>query len=100
MVSLTGRQVVTGNQHCLLWRRGLENHFELAIAELTRRQLMAGVDNTAKTGKRGASKDPREHDTFLEWYLGEGCLEHNVLAPIERPTKLVPKSRAPMRISW
>ncbi|MET4037669.1 MULTISPECIES: hypothetical protein [unclassified Bradyrhizobium] len=45
-LSLTGRQVVTGNQHYLLWRLGLEDHFELAIAELTRRQLMAmGVDH-------------------------------------------------------
>ncbi len=43
--------------------------FELAIAELTRRQLMAAVENTAKTGKRGASKEPRKHDTFLGWYL-------------------------------
>ncbi|MGY4430652.1 hypothetical protein ACVWWO_003129 [Bradyrhizobium sp. F1.13.1] len=60
MVSSTGRQVVIGNQHYLLWRRGLENHFELDTAEPTRRQLMALVDNPAKTGKRGASKDPAE----------------------------------------
>ncbi|MCS3765793.1 MULTISPECIES: hypothetical protein [Bradyrhizobium] len=79
VVSLTGRQVVTGNQHYLLWRRGLDHHFELAIAELTRRQLMAPVENTAKTGKRAASKEPRKQDTFLAWYLGEGCLDPNVL---------------------
>ncbi|EIG61408.1 hypothetical protein Bra1253DRAFT_06256 [Bradyrhizobium sp. WSM1253] len=41
---------------------------------------MAPVENTAKTGKRGASKEPRKHDIFLAWYLGEGCLDPNVLA--------------------
>ncbi|MBM7488233.1 hypothetical protein ACVWWI_006216 [Bradyrhizobium sp. USDA 3686] len=94
-MSVTGRQVVTENEHCLLWRRGLENHFELAIAELTRRQLMAAVDNTTKTGKRGASKDPRKAATSAKV-----ASSTTVLAPIERPTKLVPKGRATTRISW
>ena len=62
-------------------RRGLRDHCDLAIAALTRRQIMAAVDKIAKTGKRGAAKDLRNHThTFLEWCVGEGYLEHNLLA--------------------
>jgi integrase len=67
-------------------RRGLKDHFDLAIAELTRRQIMAAVDKIAKTGKRGAAKDLRKHvHTFLEWCVGEGYVEHNVLAGYRAP---------------
>ncbi|WP_240543876.1 hypothetical protein [Bradyrhizobium canariense] len=53
-------------------RCGLKDHFDLAIGELTRRQIMAAVDRIAKTGKRGAAKDVRKHThTFLEWGVGE-----------------------------
>jgi len=67
-------------------RRGLKDHFDLAIAELTRRQIMAAVDKIAKTGKRGAAKDLRKHvHTLLEWCVGEGYVEHNVLAGYRAP---------------
>jgi len=46
-------------------RRGLKDHFDLAIAELTRRQIIAAVDKIAKTGKRGAAKDLRKHVPHL-----------------------------------
>jgi len=47
---------------------------------------MAAVDSIAKTGKRGAAKDLRKHKhTFLEWCVGEGYLEHNVLAGYRAP---------------
>jgi hypothetical protein len=67
-------------------RRGLKDHFDRAIGELTRRQIMAAVDKIAKTGKRGAAKDlhKRTH-TLLEWSVGEGYVEHNVLAGYRAP---------------
>ena len=47
---------------------------------------MATVDSIAKIGKRGAAKDLRKHThTFLEWCVGEGYLEHNVLAGYRAP---------------
>ena len=62
-------------------RHGLKNHFDLGIGKLTRRQIMAAVDSIAQTGKGGAAKDLRNHThTFLEWCVGEGYLEHNLLA--------------------
>src|SRR5882672_11124339 len=79
--SLTGRQVVKWKPAMSALRRGLKDHFDLAIGELTRRQIMAAVDRIAKTGKRGAAKDLRKHvHTLLEWCVGEGYVEHNVLA--------------------
>jgi integrase len=84
--SLTGRQVVNWKPAMSALRRGLKDHFGLAIAELTRRQIMAAVDKIAKTGKRGAAKDLRKHThTFLEWCVGEGYVEHNVLAGYRAP---------------
>ncbi|MGY4414896.1 hypothetical protein ACVWW4_006632 [Bradyrhizobium sp. LB7.1] len=72
-MSLTGRQVVNWKPAMSALRRGLKDHFDLAIAELTRRQIMAAVDRIGKTGKRGAAKDLRKHThTFLEWCVGEG----------------------------
>jgi integrase len=66
-------------------RRGLKDHFDLAVAALTRRQIMAAVDKIAKTGKRGAAKDLRKHvHTFLGC-VGEGYVEHNVLAGYRAP---------------
>jgi type II secretory pathway component PulJ len=84
--SLTGRQVVNWKPAMSALRRGLKDHFDLAIAALTRRQIMAAVDKIAKTGKRGAAKDLRKHvHTFLEWCVGEGYVEHNVLAGYRAP---------------
>jgi hypothetical protein len=84
--SLTGRQVVNWKPAMSALRRGLKDHFDLAIGELTRRQIMAAVDRVAKTGKRGAAKDLRKHaHTFLEWCVGEGYVEHNVLAGYRAP---------------
>nr|WP_271593093.1 hypothetical protein [Bradyrhizobium sp. CCBAU 65884] len=66
-------------------RRGLKAHVDLAVGDLTRRQIMAAVDKIAKTGKRGAAKDLRKHaHTFLEWCVGEGYVEHNVLDRLSR----------------
>jgi hypothetical protein len=59
--SLTGRQVVNWKPAMSALRRGLKDHFDLAVAALTRRQIMAAVDKIAKTGKRGAAKDLRKH---------------------------------------
>lgn len=51
---------------------------------------MAAVDKIAKTGKRGAAKDLRKHvHTFLEWCIGEGYVEHNVLAGYRAPKETV-----------
>ena len=61
--SLTGRQVVNWKPAMSALRRGLKDHFDLAISELTRRQIMAAVDRIAKTGKRGAAKDLRKNLT-------------------------------------
>src|SRR6516225_5979461 len=84
--SLTGRQVVNWKPAMSALRRGLRDHCDLAIAALTRRQIMAAVDKIAKTGKRGAAKDLRKHvHTFLEWCVGEGYVEHNVLAGYRAP---------------
>jgi Arm DNA-binding domain len=84
--SLTGRQVVNWKPAMSALRRGLKDHFDLAIGELTRRQIMAAVDRIAKTGKRGAAKDLRKHThTLLEWCVGEGYVEHNVLAGYRAP---------------
>lgn len=55
-------------------RRGLEDHFELAIAELTRRQLMAAVDNTAKTGKSRSIKGPAQARSYLPRVVTSGAL--------------------------
>lgn len=85
-MALTGRQVVNWKPAMSALRRGLKDHFDLAIAEFTRRQIMAAVDRIAKTGKRGAAKDLRKHThTFLEWCVGEGYVDHNVLAGYRVP---------------
>ncbi|MDE5466146.1 integrase arm-type DNA-binding domain-containing protein [Bradyrhizobium sp. CSS354] len=84
--SLTGRQVVNWKPALSALRRGLKEHSESAVGDLTRRQIMAAVDKIAKTGKRGAAKDLRKHThTFLEWCVGEGYLDHNVLAGYREP---------------
>jgi integrase len=84
--SLPGRQVVNWKPAMSALRRGLKDHFDLAVAALTRRQIMAAVDKIAKTGKRGAAKDLRKHvHTFLERCVGEGYVEHNVLAGYRAP---------------
>jgi integrase len=85
-MSLTGRQVVNWKPAMSALRRGPKAHVDLAIGELTRRQIMAAVDKIAKSGKRGAAKDLRKHaHTFLEWCVGEGYVEHNVLAGYRAP---------------
>ncbi|MGY3582895.1 integrase [Bradyrhizobium sp. USDA 4341] len=84
--SLTGRQVVNWKPAMSALRRGLKEHAESGIGDLTRRQIMAAVDRVAKTGKRGAAKDLRKHThTFLEWCVGEGYVGHNVLAGYREP---------------
>jgi hypothetical protein len=42
--SLTGRQVVNWKPAMSALRRGLKAHVDLAIGDLTRRQIMAAVD--------------------------------------------------------
>jgi integrase len=67
-------------------RRGLKDHAESGVGDLTRRQIMAAVDKIAKTGKRGAAKDLRKHvHTFLEWCVSEGYVDHNVLGGYREP---------------
>ena len=84
--SLTGRQVVNWKPAMSALRRGLKDHAESAVGDLTRRQIMAAVDKIAKTGKRGAAKDLRKHvHTFLEWCVSEGYVDHNVLAGYREP---------------
>ncbi|WP_257169710.1 integrase arm-type DNA-binding domain-containing protein [Bradyrhizobium sp. SRS-191] len=84
--SLTGRQVVNWRPAMSALRRGLKGHFDSSAADLTRREIMAAVDKIARTGKRGAAKDFRKHvHTFLEWCVGEGYVEHNVLAGYRAP---------------
>ncbi|MET4606683.1 integrase [Bradyrhizobium sp. JR4.1] len=84
--SLTGRQVVNWKPAMSALRRGLKEHAESAVGDLTRRQIMAAVDKIAKTGKRGAAKDLRKHiHTYLEWCVGEGYVDHNVLAGYREP---------------
>ena len=84
--SLTGRQVVNWKPAMSALRRGLKAHADRAIGDLTRRQIMAAVDKVAKTGKRGAAKDLRKHaHTFFEWCVGEGYVEHNVVAGYRAP---------------
>jgi site-specific recombinase XerC len=83
---LTGRQVVNWKPALSALRRGLKEHAESGVGDLTRRQIMAAVDKIAKTGKRGAAKDLRKHThTFLEWCVGEGYVDHNVLAGYREP---------------
>ena len=84
--SLTGRQVVNWKPAMSALRRGLKDHAESGVGDLTRRQIMAAVDKIAKTGKRGAAKDLRKHvHTFLEWCVSEGYVDHNVLAGYREP---------------
>jgi integrase len=84
--SLTGRQVVNWKPAMSALRRGLKDHAESGVGDLTRRQIMAAVDKIAKTGKRGAAKDLRKHiHTFLEWCVSEGYADHNVLAGYREP---------------
>jgi integrase len=84
--SLTGRQVVNWKPPMSALRRGLKDHAESGVGDLTRRQIMAAVDKIAKTGKRGAAKDLRKHvHTFLEWCVSEGYVDHNVLAGYREP---------------
>ncbi|MCP3463485.1 integrase family protein [Bradyrhizobium sp. CCGUVB23] len=84
--SLTGRQVVNWKPAMSALRRGHRQHAESGVGDLTRRQIMASVDRVAKTGKRGAAKDLRKHThTFLEWCVGEGYVDHNVLAGYREP---------------
>ncbi|WP_316189487.1 tyrosine-type recombinase/integrase [Bradyrhizobium sp. SZCCHNS1054] len=84
--SLTDRRVVNWKPALSALRRGLKEHAENGVGDLTRRQIMAAVDRVAKTGKRGAAKDLRKHThTFLEWCVGEGYVDHNVLAGYREP---------------
>jgi integrase len=83
---LTGRQVVNWKPAMSALRRGLKDHAESGVGDLTRRQIMAAVDKIAKTGKRGAAKDLRKHThTFLEWCVSEGYVDHNVVAGYREP---------------
>lgn len=85
-MSLTGRQVVNWKPAMSALRRGLKDHAESGVGDLTRRQIMAAVDKIAKTGRRGAAKDLRKHvHTFLEWCVSEGYVDHNVLAGYREP---------------
>ncbi|MHC2337004.1 tyrosine-type recombinase/integrase [Bradyrhizobium sp. USDA 4454] len=85
-MSLTGRQVVNWKPAMSALRRGLKEHADSGVGDLTRRQIMAAVDKVTKTGKRGAAKDLRKHThTFLEWCVGEGYVDHNVLAGYREP---------------
>ncbi|WP_141341154.1 integrase arm-type DNA-binding domain-containing protein [Bradyrhizobium sp. USDA 3458] len=85
-MSLTGRQVVNWKPAMSALRRGLKEHVDSGVGDLTRRQIMAAVDKVTKTGKRGAAKDLRKHThTFLEWCVGEGYVDHNVLAGYREP---------------
>lgn len=84
--SLTGRQVVNWKPAMSALRRGLKDNAESGVGDLTRRQIMAAVDKVNKTGKRGAARDLRKHThTFLEWCVGEGYVDHNVLAGYREP---------------
>ena len=84
--SLTGRQVVNWKPAMSALRRGLKEHAAIAVGDLTRRQIMAAVDKVARTGKRGAAKDLRKNThTFLAWCVGEGYVDHNVLAGYREP---------------
>ncbi|WP_050631791.1 tyrosine-type recombinase/integrase [Bradyrhizobium viridifuturi] len=84
--SLTGRQVVNWKPALSALRRGLKEHTESGVGDLTRRQIMAAVEKVTKTGKRGAAKDLRKHThTFLEWCVSEGYVDHNVLAGYREP---------------
>ncbi|MCA6103658.1 tyrosine-type recombinase/integrase [Bradyrhizobium australafricanum] len=84
--SLTGRQVVNWKPAMSALRRGLKEHADSGVGDLTRRQIMAAVDKVTKTGKRGAARDLRKHThTFLEWCVGEGYVDHNVLAGYREP---------------
>ncbi|MGY3440029.1 tyrosine-type recombinase/integrase [Bradyrhizobium sp. USDA 4473] len=84
--SLTGRQVVNWKPAMSALRRGLKEHADSGVGDLTRRKIMAAVDKVTKTGKRGAAKDLRKHThTFLEWCVGEGYVDHNVLAGYREP---------------
>ncbi|WP_445489699.1 integrase arm-type DNA-binding domain-containing protein [Rhodopseudomonas sp. RCAM05734] len=84
--SLTGRQFLNWKPAMSALRRGLKDHLDVAIGELTRRQIMAAVDKITKAGKRGAARDLRKHaHTFLEWCVGEGYVEDNVLAGYRAP---------------
>ncbi|MGY3529819.1 MULTISPECIES: tyrosine-type recombinase/integrase [Bradyrhizobium] len=84
--SLTGRQVVNWKPAMSALRRGLKEHADSGVGDLTRRQIMAAVDRVTKTGKRGAAKDLRKHThTFLEWCVSEGYVDHNVLAGYREP---------------
>ncbi len=84
--SLTGRQVVNWKAAMSALRRGLKQQAEIGVGDLKRRHIMAAVDRVAKTGKRGAAKDLRKHThTFLEWCVGEGYVDHNVLAGYREP---------------
>ncbi|MBM7485196.1 integrase [Bradyrhizobium sp. USDA 3686] len=84
--SLTGRQVVNWKPAMSALRRGLKQQAEIGVGDLKRRQIMAAVDRVAKAGKRGAAKDLRKHThTFLEWCVGEGYVDHNVLAGYREP---------------
>jgi len=84
--SLTGRQVVNWKPAMSALLRGLKDHAESGVGDLTRRQIMEAVDKITKTGKRGAAKDLRKHThTFLEWCVSEGYVDHNVLAGYREP---------------
>ncbi|MCC8974648.1 tyrosine-type recombinase/integrase [Bradyrhizobium brasilense] len=84
--SLTGRQVVNWKPAMSALRRGLKEHADSGVGDLTRRQIMAAVDKVTKAGKRGAAKDLRKHThTFLEWCVSEGYVDHNVLAGYREP---------------
>ncbi|MGF6312120.1 hypothetical protein ABIB82_006029 [Bradyrhizobium sp. i1.8.4] len=81
---MTGRQVI--NRKPAMWalRRGLKENAESGVGDLTRWQIMAAVDKV--TGKWGAAKDLRKHThTFLEWCVGEGYVDHIVLAGYRDP---------------
>src|SRR5258708_16279344 len=79
--SLTGRQVVNWKPAMSALRRGLKDHFDLAIGELTRRQIMAAVARIAKTGKRGRGQDVAQPvQSFPERCVGDGYIGQTRLA--------------------
>ena len=67
-------------------RRGLAKLMSLDVADLTRQEIVAAITKIEDAGRPGAAADLRKHTSrFLEWSVGYGFAQANVMAGWRRP---------------
>ena len=69
-------------------RRGLKAHMATDVAALSRNDIVTGIGELTKIGKRGAAADLRKFSrTFCEWTVEQGLAKFNPMAGLRTPSR-------------